>query len=170
MNVVALLRRCEAIESGAGKIYRLLAERFAADAEISALFAELAADERTHAKKLATWREFLEHQEPDRHPFATGYEQSVRELEELLDRLRQRARAAATDEQALAIALELESSELDAIYTTLLQSSPLSRFPDLKETWKMEIGAHHEKLVRLVRARSRSEDNLLAAAILGTHE
>lgn len=170
MSIVGLLRRCEAIEAAAGRIYRLLGERFAADAPLSTLFVELAGDERAHAKKLAIWRRFLEHQAPGRHPSATAYERSVGEIEELLAKLRRRARAASSDEQALAIALEIETSELDTIYTTLLQSSPLSRFPDLEETWKAEIGAHHEKLLRMVRVRCHSEDNLLAAAILGSHE
>jgi rubrerythrin len=170
MNILRLLRRCEAIEVAAAKLYGQLARRFPKDAEAARFFSELASDERGHAKKLATWRRFLEHRDPSRHPFATGFDESVGALEGLVGSLRKRARAASSVEEALRIALELESSELDTIYSTVLQSSPLARFPDLQETRKVEIGAHHEKLLRMVQARCSSEDNLLAAAILGAEE
>ena len=170
MEIRRLLRRCQTIESEAAKIYRRLSSNFVDDAELSRLFAEMAADERGHAEKLATWRRFLHHRDPSRDPLAVGFEQSVMELEALAARLCHQARKARTAEEALHIALELENSEIDTIYTTLLQSSPLARFPDVEETCKAEIGAHHEKLLRVARARCRSEDNLLAAAILGVED
>jgi rubrerythrin len=170
MNILRLLRRCEAIELAAASLYQLLGRRFAKDGELGRFFSGMATDERGHAKNLGTWRRFLEHRDPSRHPFATGFDESVTELEGLVGRLRKRARAASSAEEALRIALELESSELDTIYSMVLQSSPLARFPDLEETRKVEIGSHHQKLLQIVRARCRSEDNLLAAAILGARE
>lgn len=170
MNILRLLRRCEGIERAAAHLYQLLARRFAKDGELARFFLDMAVDERGHAKKLATWRRFLEHRDPSRHPFATGFDESVTELEGLVGRLHKQARTAPSAEEALRIALELESSELDTIYSMVLQSSPLARFPDLAETRKVEIGSHHQKLLHMVQERCRSEDNLLAAAILGAKE
>jgi rubrerythrin len=170
MDMLRLLRRCEAIEAGAERLYRSLSRRFPQDVELGRFFADLAADERGHAKKLGTWRRFLEHRAPSRRPFPSGYEESVTELEGLLGRLRERGRRASSAEEALRIALELESSELDAIYSTILQSSPLARFPDVQDTREIELGAHHQKLLRMVRARCGDEADLLAAALLAAED
>lgn len=170
MDIVRLLRRCEAIEAGASRLYGSFSRRFRNDEELARFFADLAADERGHAKKLATWRRFLEHRDPARRPSAAGYDGSVVELEALLDRLREKGRAASSAEEALRIALDLEASELDAIYSTILQSSPLARFPDVQETRKVEVGAHHQKLLRMVRARCRGDADRLAAALLDAED
>jgi rubrerythrin len=170
MDMLPLLRRCEAIETGAARLYRALSRRFPQDGELARFFTELAADERGHAKKLGTWRRFLEYRDPSRRPSATGYEESVAELEALLLRLRERVHGVSSAEDALRLALELESSELDAIYSTILQSSPLARFADVQETRKAELGAHHQKLLRMVRARCGREADLLAAALLDAED
>jgi hypothetical protein len=60
----------------------------------------------------------------------------------------------------------LEGSELDVIYTSLLQSSPIARFPDIAETRRAEIGRHHETLLEMVRARSSSEHNRMMATLI----
>ena len=73
-------------------------------------------------------------------------------------------------DEAFSIALELESSELDVIYTTLLQSSPMARFPDLADTRRAEIGRHHEALLEMVRARSQNEHNRMMAALIAAEK
>ncbi|MET0153276.1 MAG: hypothetical protein ABW298_11795 [Candidatus Binatia bacterium] len=73
-------------------------------------------------------------------------------------------------DEAFSIALALENSELDVIYTRLLQSSPIARFPDLEETRRSEIGRHHEALLEMVCARSKDERNRMQAALLAARE
>jgi hypothetical protein len=96
-----------------------------------------------------------------------GYDEAVRDLDRLLCALRRAAEAATNVEEAIAIAIAIESSELDPIYAELL----LSRFPDLAETCEAEGGEHHRALVALVRARSKDQKNLMDAALIdATHD
>jgi len=168
MDFLSLLDRCVALEDGAGEIYRDLAERFAGDTELCALWKAMAEDERGHARKLATWRALVEAEAQDHRPSASGFEDGVAALEELEARARVTARNCSSPDEGFAIALALETSELDAIYTRLLQSSPIARFPDLAETARRETAGHHAPLIRIVRARSRDEQNLLRASLLAT--
>jgi rubrerythrin len=166
MNFLALLDRCIALEQGAGQIYTLLAERFAVDAELCALWGTMAEDERGHAHKLATWRALVAAEVPNHRTSASGFEDAVVALEELVARTRVAVRHCSNPDEAFALALALETSELDAIYTRLLQSSPIARFPDLAETVRRETAGHHAALIQMVRARSHDEGNLLRASLL----
>jgi len=83
---------------------------------------------------------------------------------------REEAEHVSCPDDGFAIALELEMSELDAIYTTLLESSPLSRHADVAETRRREVAGHHEALVRAVRARSRDEQNLTRALLIAAED
>jgi rubrerythrin len=166
VDFLALLDRCVALEHGAGEIYRGLAERFADDTELCALWKAMAEDESGHARKLATWRALVAAERPDHRTGASGFEDGVAALEKLVAGARVTARHCSSPDEAFAIALALETSELDAIYTRLLQSSPIARFPDLAETARRETAGHHAPLIRIVRGRSRDEQNLLRASLL----
>jgi hypothetical protein len=168
VDFIALLDRCIDLELGAGRIYTLLAERFAVDAELHALWSAMAEDERGHAHKLATWRALVAAEAPKARTSASGFEAAVTALEELVAGARVAARHCPSPDEAFALALALETSELDAIYTQLLQSSPIARFPDLAETVRCETAGHHAALIRTVRARSDDERNLLRASLLAT--
>lgn len=164
--MLALLARCIALELAAGEIYTQLAMRFGADAELHAVWSNMAADERNHARKLATWRTLVEAEPPEHRETASGFDAAIEALERLMESTRTAAARVRTADGAFALALALETSEIDAVYTRLLQSSPIARFPDAKETYHRETAEHHVALVRVVRARSRNERNLLRAALL----
>lgn len=166
MNIGDLLRRCTRLEIGAAEIYDDFARRFRADELFSRFWAELAEDERRHGKKLSTWRRLLSLEHKTKGWEVAGFEDSVRELESLVEELRAKARTVETADDAFAIALALEESELDPIYTKLLQSSPLARFPDLADTEQAELGAHHRSLVAMLRTRATNEKNLMGATLL----
>jgi rubrerythrin len=138
MEIGDLLRRCTRLEEGAAGIYDTLADRFRDDAELSHFWSGMAGDERLHAKKLALWRRLLRLSGKPRKWDVAGYDEAVRDLNRLLCALRRAAEAATNVEEAFAIAIAIESSELDPIYAELLQASPLSRFPDLAETCEAE--------------------------------
>lgn len=165
MEIANLLTRCIALEHGAGEIYRTLEAR-APDGELAALWAAMARDENEHARKLTAWRTLTVAEAPGRRTAADGFDEDVLGLEGLLSFQRERAARATTADDAFAIALALETSELDAIYTTLLQASPMARFPDVRETFRAESAGHHERLLAAIAARSRDEHNRLAAAVL----
>ena len=166
MDVLPLLERCIAIERGVGEIYERIAVRFAEDREVRDFWLGLGADERDHAHKLSVWRSLLERQPDARHPDAAGFEPALLELEKLVRESRKEVERVHSLDDAFAIALALEASELDLIYTTLLQSSPIKRFPDIEETRRHELGRHHEALVREIRTRSKNEKNLYEAELL----
>jgi rubrerythrin len=166
MDVLVLLDRCIALEGAAGDVYEVLAARFGGDAELRELWAGMAAEEREHAHKLATWRALAATMPAERRMQADGFDADVAELERLLAGARADAPGVTDPEQAFAIALAIESSEIDAIYATLLQSSPIARFPDAGETALRETAGHHRALVDAVRRRSRDEHNRLRAGLI----
>jgi rubrerythrin len=167
MTILALLDRCIELEFLAADVYDALARR-SADVELAALWSALAQDERGHARKLATWRELVAAEPPEHRPQASGFVDGVHAVEHLL-RASLAAAPHADEEEAFAIALAIEASEIDAIYTTLLQASPLARFPDLSETVRDETSAHHRRLAEAAARRCRSERNQLRLAFLQAH-
>jgi rubrerythrin len=169
-GVVRFLRRAASVEEAAGKIYDILAARFTDDALLHQFWSNMAADERKHGKKLGTWRQLLKPGPTTEQPDLADFGKAMGDLERLTRDLAARAAVAATPDDAFAIALALESGELDIIYTTLLQSSPIARFPDVAETRRAEIGRHHEALLEMVRARSQSEHNRTMAALIAAEE
>ena len=170
MTAVRLLRRAALVEQAAAEIYDTLAARFVDDTVLHQFWSSMAADERKHGKKLGTWSQLLKRGPITEEPNLANLGKPIADLERLTRDLAARAAAAATPDDAFAIALELESSELDIIYTTLLQSSPIARYPDVAETRRAEIGLHHEALLAIVRARSQSEHNRTMAALLAAEE
>jgi rubrerythrin len=170
VDTIGLLRRATRIEETAAEIYATLSQRFASDRVLHRFWVAMADDERKHGKKLLTWRRLLESTPPERHPDCEDFSPGIRRLESLARELCERAARVNDVEIAFSIALALESSELDVIYTRLLQSSPIARFPDLEETRRSEIGRHHEALLEMVRARSKDEGNRMQAALLAAEE
>ncbi len=169
MSILALLDRCVQNELDAAEVYALFAERFAADAALAELWSSMAREEREHARKLATWRELVAAEPPERRPRASGFSEHVAEVEELLARTLAAA-PTADEEEAFALALAIETSEIDAIYTTLLHSSPLARFPDFAETVRRESTTHHERLLAAAAQRCRGERTRLRMALLAAHD
>jgi rubrerythrin len=166
MDMIRLLRRCTQVEQKAAEIYDTLARAFADDPEVARMWWQMASDERDHAKKLGTWRRLLERSPRASGIDASSFDPAVRELEVLARDLRKRTGKVHDLEQAFAIALTLEVSELDTIYALLLQASPIARFPDIDDTRRIEVGGHHRALIDMVRARSHDERNLTDAALL----
>jgi rubrerythrin len=167
-DMLVLLERCMALEQMAATVYEILARRFVGDGELTALWSSMARDEHTHARKLGTWRELMATEPADHRPQTSGFESGVTEVERLLKESRTAA-ATADEEEAFAIALAMENSELDVIYTTLLQSSPIARYPELADTVRHETAGHHQKLLEMVGRRCRGEKTLLRAALLAGH-
>lgn len=170
MDLLSILDRCIAVERGAGEFYGMLAARFRDDVELTALWKSMAREEGEHAHKLATWRELVAAEAPEHRTLASGFEAALAEVEWILARAHAAAPRVRTPDEAFRLALDLETSELDAIYERLLRSSPIVRFPDARETHRREVTSHHAPLVRIVRARSRNDGNLLRVAMLAAED
>ena len=161
-----MLERCIGVEHGAAETYERLADRFSEDRPFRDFWLGMAADEREHAHKLSTWRALLELTPENRHPAADGFEADLLALENLVRDSEKRALQVFTADEAFRLALALEMSELDTIYTTLVQSSPIKRFADIEDTRHHELGRHHEALIRENLNRSKDEKNLYDAELL----
>jgi len=169
MRILPILDRCINIERKAGEVYDLLAERQLGDEELHGFWARMAADERKHARNLETYRAIVAAEDP-RHPtLADGFEDEIAELARLTDEALERAAHASSTDEAFGIALDLELSELDTIYTTLLRSSPLNR-PRNGSYAPCDLAPHHAALVGAVRARSKNEDHLTRAALIAARD
>jgi rubrerythrin len=165
VDIVQVLTRSIRAENAAAEVYLALAERFAADGALRDLFRELAGEEREHARNLVEWRTRLEGEPSEQRPIPAGFEGPFAGLEETLRALDAKVACAATPDDAFAIALELESGELDGIYDVLGRSAeahdPHTRFARADEHLR-----HHGRLLAAVRLRSRDEVVLLRASLL----
>jgi rubrerythrin len=166
MKILAVLDRCIAIERGAGEVYDTLAARCTEDSELRDFWLRMAHDERTHALALETVRTRAALEDSEHPTLADGFEEDLLGLEELVANARKGAAQADTQEDAFAIALELELSEIDTIYKALLDSLPASRAVEVQKTRRRDGDPHHAALARTVRARSRDEKNLTRAALM----
>ena len=169
MDMVELLGRCAGLELKAADFYDTLTRRFAGDTELARFWSAMAAEEREHARKLATWRELIAAEPPEQRPRAAGFGVEIEEIERLLDEACAAA-ATADEEEAFALALGLEGSEINAIYETLLRASPMARYPDFKERVKSESTGHHVKLLEMAGHRCKSERTRLRMELLAAHD
>lgn len=166
MDIVAILARCIAIERNAAAIYERLAARFAHDAELGMLWSAMAQDELAHASSLERWHALADQKPPDRRGQAIGFERDVEAVERLLAETLEASARVASAEEAFALALALETSEIDTIFMTLLRSSPLARGSEADGDLRRDTSAHHANLVQVVQRRSQDGANLLRAALL----
>ncbi len=170
MDIVAILARCIAIERNAAAIYERLAARFAHDAELGMMWSAMAQDERAHASSLERWYALAEQEPPEQRGQATGFERDVEAVEGLLAETLEASSRVASLEEAFALALALETSEIDTIYITLLRSSPLACGSEANGDLRCDTSAHHATLVQVVQRRSQDGANLLRAALLAVRD
>lgn len=167
-EMLALFDRCIALEDTAATVYEILARRFAHDAELAALWAALARDEHDHARQLATCRAVVAREPAERRPAVSGFAETIDDVQWLLTQSRVDAETA-DEEEAFAIALAMENSELDVMTTTLLQSATLARCSDIVEGMRHDTAGHHRKLLDMAQRRCRAEKTMLRAALLAGH-
>jgi len=164
-----ILDRCIAIERKAGEVYDRLAAQQRPDEDLHGFWSRMAADERKHARNLETYRAIVAAEDRGHPTLADGFEDALAALERLTDEGIERAAHARSADDAFGIALDLELSELDTIYTTLLRSSPLN-LPRNGSYAPSDLAPHHAALVGAIRARSKNEDHLTRAALIAARD
>jgi hypothetical protein len=169
MKILPILERCINIERRAGEVYDRLAARLPVDEELHGFWSRMAADERKHARNLETYCAIVAGEDPQHPTLADGFEDTLIELERLTGEALERASCATSADEAFGIALDLELSELDTIYTTLLRSSPLT-LPRDGSYAPSDLAPHHAALVGAIRARSQNEDHLTRAALIAARD
>jgi hypothetical protein len=167
VDLLTLLETCSGLERTAAAIYEIFARRFAADAELAALWASLARDEHDHARALDALREPMANVAPSDRPPMDGLDEDLADVHWLLAESRIAA-ATADEEQAFAIALAIENSELDAISGAVWESASVvgDRRSIAAQAMRADTAGHHAKLLTLVQRRCRAETTMRRAALL----
>jgi hypothetical protein len=122
--VVEIIERCSDMAARTARVYRGLAERFHGDQDRVRLWRELALEEETHTDILR--RELESFQEEEQSgTFLPEFAERLQHLDAELRHLENRAVTAQTLDDALAVAVALEQTDLEDLYDDLvLQGEP----------------------------------------------
>ena len=119
MFMTEVLRRCSDLEQRVADIYSQFAGSLNDDRELSSFWLGMAEEEKHHGKILAAERAALE-VDSDTGYFMPEFPAKLMEMDAFLKRVEEKARVGVTKEEAFALALELEASELNTIYRDLV--------------------------------------------------
>lgn len=119
MFMTEVLRRCSTLEQRVADIYRQFAASFTDDKELESFWLGMAEEEKRHAKILAAEKAALD-VDSDTGYFMPEFLPKLAEMDALLKRIEEQARQGVSKEEAFALALELEQSELNTIYRDLV--------------------------------------------------
>jgi hypothetical protein len=119
MFMTEVLRRCSDLEQRVADIYSQFASSLTDDKELASFWLGMAAEEKHHSKILAAERAALE-VDSDTGYFMPEFPARLMEMDALLKRIEDKARGGVTTEEAFALALEVETCELNTIYRDLV--------------------------------------------------
>ena len=119
MRLTAILERCLAVERRAGALYRRFAEASSGH-DLRAVWLRLAGEEDEHAAAIAIARATVD-PAVGAQSHVDGWDEALLRAEGVLDQA-ERARVTSSDDQ-LALALELEGTEIDMLRHLVLQTS-----------------------------------------------
>jgi hypothetical protein len=119
MFMTEVLTRCSRLEERVAAIYRQFAASLNADRAVESFFLGLAEEEKHHAKILAAEKAALE-VDADTGYFMPEFAAKLTEMDTMLKKVEEHARTGVTTDEAFALALELEQSELNTIYRDLV--------------------------------------------------
>ncbi len=148
--------RSVALERRAAAIYRSFAASSRDEPALCAVWTKLAREEEAHAQSIETARRHLREDGPS-HTSVDGWEGALTEVQERLAAA-EVLTGAATSEQRLAAALDLEITELDAFRKTLLAAA--------REPPAVEHDDHAERLATVAEQLAQNPKIRLQAALL----
>jgi hypothetical protein len=119
MFMTEVLRRCSDLEQRVADIYDQFASSLNDDKELASFWLGMAEEEKHHGKILAAEKAALE-VDSDTGYFMPEFPAKLVEMDALLKRIEEKARLGVTKDEAFALALELEQSELNTIYRDLV--------------------------------------------------
>lgn len=128
-SVVDPLKRFAEIEKLVSKVYFRFSHLFISDVELRDFWWQMAKDEEQHASILIACKALVDNYEHETVDPGIGREKADQLMEKMNSYLSRGTTSISVDE-AFKIALEIESSELDAIYSELLKSCG----PDIAKT------------------------------------
>jgi hypothetical protein len=119
MFMTEVLGRCSILEQRVAGIYSQFASSLNDDKELESFWLGMAEEEKHHGKILAAEKAALE-VDSDTGYFMPEFPAKLMEMDTLLKRIEEKARLGVTKDEAFALALELEQSELNTIYRDLV--------------------------------------------------
>jgi hypothetical protein len=119
MFLVEVLERCKGFEQRLADIYSQFAAQLRTDRDLESFWLGMAEEEKHHAKILAAEKAALA-VESDPGYFMPEFSKKCVELDALLKRAEEKAHKGVTKDEAFALALELEQSELKTVYHDLV--------------------------------------------------
>jgi hypothetical protein len=119
MFMTEVLGRCSILEQRVADIYRQFAGSLNDDKELESFWLGMAEEEKHHGKILAAEKAALE-VDADTGYFMPEFSAKLTDMDALLKRVEEKAKLGVTKEEAFALALELEQSELNTIYRDLV--------------------------------------------------
>jgi len=119
MFMTEVLGRCSVLEQRVAGIYSQFASSLNDDKELESFWLGMAEEEKHHGKILAAEKAALE-VDSDTGYFMPEFPAKLMEMDTLLKRIEEKARLGVTKDEAFALALELEQSELNTIYRDLV--------------------------------------------------
>jgi len=155
------LERFAEIERLASKIYLRFSHLFLHHAELRDFWWNMGMEEEQHASILLACKEMIENYEDEKLDHSISREKADQLKEQLTSYLRKGTPSLAVEE-AFKVALEIETSEIDAIYGKLLQLGG----PKIAQTMQnlgVPASVQRQKLKVALR-RFCSDEKLLAAA------
>jgi len=119
MFMTEVLKRCSMLEDRVAQIYSQFAGSLNDDKEVESFFLGLAEEEKHHAKVLVAEKAALD-VDSDTGYFMPEFSAKLTEMDAMLKTVEEKARIGVTKDEAFALALELEQSELNTIYRDLV--------------------------------------------------
>ncbi|HEV8714781.1 MAG TPA: hypothetical protein VGX03_18375 [Candidatus Binatia bacterium] len=119
MFMTEVLGRCSILEQRVADIYSQFAGSLNDNKELESFWLGMAEEEKHHGKILAAEKAALE-VDSDTGYFMPEFPAKLTEMDTLLKRVEEKAKLGVTKDEAFALALELEQSELNIIYRDLV--------------------------------------------------
>jgi hypothetical protein len=119
MFMTEVLGRCSKLEQRVADIYSQFAGSLNDDKELESYWLGMAEEEKHHAKILAAEKAALE-VDSDTGYFMPEFSAKLVEMDAYLKQVEEKARVGVTKDEAFALALDLEQSELNTIYRDLV--------------------------------------------------
>ena len=119
MSMTEILGRCSMLEQRVADIYSQFAGSLNDDKELESFWLGMAEEEKHHSKILAAEKAALE-VDSDTGYFMPEFSAKLVEMDALLKRVEEKAKLGVTKDEAFALALEMEQSELNTIYRDLV--------------------------------------------------
>ena len=167
MFMTEVLKRCSMLEERVAAIYSQFAGSLNDEKEAESFFLGLAEEEKHHAKILAAEKAALD-VDSDTGYFMPEFPAKLMEMDAMLKQVEEKARTGVTKEEAFALALELEQSELNTIYRDLvLMGRAAVKLMARHMDDSLSLPKHQEGLVEGMRRLIPGQPNTSASGALG---